>query len=175
MGDAAHDRVGPRRLAPRPANPPAPELSPEPTAQVLASRLRLVMIRLSRQLRRQDPSELTIAQHSALATVVHCGLLGVGQLAEAELLPSPAATRLADRLEEAGLVSRQVNPQDRRGVLLVATPKGREVVSRRERAGNAWLASRLASLTGSDHLAIERMVGVLEAMVADKENDKGTR
>ena len=62
---------------------------------LLAGRLRLLMVRLSRQLRRRDPSELTIAQLSALATVVLSGPLGVGQLAEIEGLPSPAATRLA--------------------------------------------------------------------------------
>jgi len=155
-----------------PVMPSAPS-APEPAAaQALASRLRLAMIRLGRQLRRQDPSELTIAQHSALATVVCNGPLGVGQLAEAELLPSPAATRLADRLEEAGLVSRQVNPHDRRGVLLEATAKGRDVVTRREQVGNAWLAARLARLNESDRRAIERMVGVLEAMVRDMENEK---
>ena len=55
---------------------------------VLAARLRLSMVRLSRQLRRVDPSELTIAQFSALATVVRNGPLGVGQLAEIEGLPS---------------------------------------------------------------------------------------
>ncbi len=57
-----------------------------------------------RQVRRQGPTELTISQFSALATgVVRAGPLGVGQLAEAEVLPSPAVTRLADKLEEAGL------------------------------------------------------------------------
>ncbi len=137
--------------------------------QVLAGRLRLALTRLGRQLRRQDPSQLTIAQVSALATVVRHGPLGVGQLAEAEILPSPAATRLADKLEEAGLVSREVNPADRRGVLLVATQKGAELVARRERVGNAWLAARLRSLSEDDRLALERAVSLLEEMVKDKE------
>ena len=77
---------------------------------LLAGRLRVSMVRLSRQLRRMDPTELTIAQFSALATVVRSGPLGVGQLAEIEGLPSPAATRLADKLEEAGLVARRHEP-----------------------------------------------------------------
>jgi len=51
---------------------------------MLAARLRLSMVRLSRQLRRMDPSELTIAQFSALATVVRSGPLGIGHLAEIE-------------------------------------------------------------------------------------------
>ncbi|MGC8626331.1 MAG: MarR family winged helix-turn-helix transcriptional regulator [Acidimicrobiales bacterium] len=136
-------------------------------AQRMAGRLRLALTRLARQLRRHDPSNLTIAQLSALATVVASGPLGVGQLAEAEILPSPAATRLADKLEEAGFVERQVNPADRRGVLLVATPAGVELVARRERAGNAWLAARLEALSEPDRAALERAIKLLEAMASE--------
>ena len=100
---------------------PVPEAS---APNLLAGRLRVSMVRLARQLRRMDPSELTIAQVSALATVVRSGPLGIGQLAEIEGLPSPAVTRLADKLEQAGLVTRSTNPADRRGVQLEATAKG---------------------------------------------------
>jgi len=97
---------------------------------VLAERLRISMIHLSRRLRRQDVSELSIAQMSGLASVVHKGPLGIGRLAELESLPGSAATRLADKLEAAGLVVRQVTPGDRRGVQVVATPAGVAVLER---------------------------------------------
>ena len=135
---------------------------------VLAGRLRLSMIRLSRQLRRQDPSELSIAQLSALATVVRSGPLGVGQLAEIEGLPSPGATRLADKLEEAGLVIRQANPADRRGVHLVASAAGAGLLARREQVGDAWLADRLGALSEPDRRALERAVALLEALAAER-------
>ena len=138
--------------------------------QVLAGRLRLAMTRLRRQLRRHDPSDLSISQLSALATVVHAGPLGVGQLAEAEILPSPAATRLADKLEEAGLVSRQMNPEDRRGVLLAATAKGSELVAQRERVGNAWLAAHLGAMQEADLVALQRAVMLLEALLCEKDS-----
>jgi DNA-binding MarR family transcriptional regulator len=141
------------------------------TPQMLAGRLRLSMIRLGRQLRRHDPSELTIAQLSALATVVQWGPLGVGQLAEIEGLPSPAATRLADRLEEAGLVARRAHPTDRRGVHVVATAAGRDLLARRERAGDAWLAERLGALGDEDRRALERAVVVLEALATERPGD----
>jgi len=134
--------------------------------QALAGRLRLSMIRLSRQLRRYDPSELTIAQLSLLASVVQAGPIGVGQLAETEGLPSPAVTRLADKLEEAGLVTRRANPADRRGVHLVATVQGEQLLARRREAGNAWLAGHLSALSEDDRLALERAVGVLESLAA---------
>jgi DNA-binding MarR family transcriptional regulator len=126
------------------------------------------MIRLGRQLRRHDPSELSIAQVSGLASVVHAGPLGVGQLAELEGLPSPAATRLADKLEAAGLVVRQANPGDRRGVQVMATAAGADLLAGRARAGNAWLAERLAALSESDRRALERAVVVLESLAAER-------
>ena len=134
---------------------------------LLAGRLRLLMVRLSRQLRRRDPSELTIAQLSALATVVLSGPLGVGQLAEIEGLPSPAATRLADKLEVAGLIARRMNPADRRGVQLMATPAGTELLTRRAQVGNAWLAGHLSALNKADRLALERAVTLLESFATE--------
>jgi len=135
---------------------------------VLAARLRLSMVRLSRQLRRMDPSELTITQFSALATVVRNGPLGVGHLAEIEGLPSPAATRLADKLELAGLVARRMNPADRRGVQLFATPEGTELLERRARIGNAWLAGHVSALCKTDRLALERAVTLLESFATER-------
>ena len=147
----------------------------DPSApHVLAGRLRLSMVRLSRQLRRMDPSELTIAQFSALATVVRHGPLGIGQLAEIEGLPSPAATRLADKLEIAGLVARKMNPADRRGVQLVATQEGTELLERRARIGNAWLAEHLSALGKADRLAVERAVTVLESFATERTGDTPT-
>lgn len=140
----------------------------EASPAVLAGRLRFSMMRLSRQLRRREPSELTITQRSALATVVRGGPVSMGQLAEIEGLPSPAATRLADKLEEAGLVRRQINPDDRRGVLIVPTTDGIELVAHRDQTGNAWLAERIAGLRDSDRRALERAVVVLEALAAEQ-------
>ena len=142
---------------------PAPEL---------AAHLRRALVLLRRRLRRQSPSELTVSQLSVLATVVRCGPLGVGQLADAEVLPSPAVSRLADKLEEAGLVARGRNPADRRGVLLEATAAGAELLARREQAANAWLAEHVAALPRADRLALQRAVQVLESLAGtgtDKE------
>lgn len=126
------------------------------------------MVRLARHLRRMDPNELTITQFSALATAVQHGPLGIGQLAEIEGLPSLAATRLADKLEEAGLVTRRPNPADRRGVQLAATAKGSKLLERRARIGNAWLAEQLSALSKADRLAVERAVALLESFATER-------
>jgi len=133
----------------------------------LAEALRLAMIHLGRQVRRHDPAELSIAQVSGLASVVHHGPLGVGRLAELESLPSSAATRLTDKLEAAGLVVRRATPGDRRGVQVAATEAGVALLARYAGAGHAWLADRLVLLSESDRRVLERAVVVLRTLASD--------
>jgi DNA-binding MarR family transcriptional regulator len=129
----------------------------------LAERLRLTFVRLGRQLRRDDPPDLSITLYSALSVVIDHGELAIGELAEAEGVPASAATRIADRLEEAGLVTRRANPRDRRGVNVASTAEGRRLVADRRQRGNAWLAARLAGLTPEQRQALADALGVLEA------------
>jgi DNA-binding MarR family transcriptional regulator len=48
--------------------------------------------------------------------------------AEALMLTASAATKRLDRLERAGLIRREPDPADRRGVQITLTPKGRRLV-----------------------------------------------
>ncbi len=131
----------------------------------LAERMRLTLVRLGRQLRRDDPPGLSITLYSALAAVAESGELAIGELADAERVPSSAATRIADKLEEAGWVTRRPNPQDRRGVNLAVTEAGRRLIEDRRRRGNAWLATRLAGLTAVQQQTLADALDVLDAMV----------
>lgn len=130
---------------------------------VLADRLRLTMVRLGRQLRRDDPPGLTVTLYSALAVIADHGELAIGELAEAEGLPSSAATRIGDRLEAAGWVVRRANPHDRRSVILAITAAGRRLVAERRARGNAWLAARLAQLPLAKRQALADALNLLDA------------
>jgi DNA-binding MarR family transcriptional regulator len=69
-----------------------------------------------------------------------------GKLAEIAELSSGAMTNRLDRLEEAGLVRRLPDPEDRRGVLVELTPKGKRAyrdASGAEAAKEALIASAL--------------------------------
>ena len=125
------------------------------------------MILLGRKLRHQDPPGVSVTQHLALATIAKRGQIAIGDLAEAERLPSSAATRLADRLEEAGLVARLRDPDDRRGVLVALTEEGRRVMDERRRVGNAWLAGRLARLTPAQMASLDEALDAIEQVVLD--------
>ncbi len=147
------------------AKSPPPRAAGAESAVELADRLRVTAVRLGRQLRRRDRSGLTMSQYSALATVVDHGALSVGELATSEHVPSPGATRIADRLEESGLIARQRNPHDRRGVVLTPTREGRRLVTRQRARGNAWLASRLADITPAEREVLRDALVLLEAAV----------
>lgn len=145
--------------------------SGSPALAALADRTRVAMVRLGRQIRRQDPPGPSVSLYSALATIAVHGELAIGALAEAERLPSSAVTRLADRLEDAGLVERRRHPTDRRGVNLAITPHGREVLDQHRQKGNAWLARRLARLSRSERATLAAALGLLEALADDDESD----
>jgi DNA-binding MarR family transcriptional regulator len=55
------------------------------------------------------------------------GRLSAGQLAEASSLTTGAITAVIDRLERAGYAQRVPDPDDRRRVLVEATPRTREL------------------------------------------------
>lgn len=50
--------------------------------------------------------------------------LTMSELADVVLLSPSGVTRLVDRLERSGYVSRECNPADRRSMFAVITPKG---------------------------------------------------
>lgn len=58
------------------------------------------------------------------------GRLRMQDLAEAVLLSKSGLTRLVDRMEEAGLVSRRACPTDRRGTYAQVTVEGRATLRR---------------------------------------------
>ena len=74
-----------------------------------------------------EPSPLTITQQIALAIVVDDGPLRLRALAGRIGTTAATATRSTDALESQGLVKRQADPSDGRGVLVGATRKGRRV------------------------------------------------
>jgi DNA-binding MarR family transcriptional regulator len=58
------------------------------------------------------------------------GAMRMSELAEMALISRSAATRLVDKIEQAGYVERYVCPTDRRGMVVSLTPEGRKVQER---------------------------------------------
>ena len=136
----------------------------------MADRLHSAAIHLLRRVRREDEATgLTGARLSAMSVVVFAGPLTVGQLAAAEQVRSPTASKLVTELEALGLVTRESAPGDRRVTEVRATPRGRWVLQAGRRRRVANLAGRLGDLGPDDLAVLDRAAAILEEVLAERE------
>jgi DNA-binding MarR family transcriptional regulator len=137
--------------------------SPAREVEAVADRLHSAAFHLLRRLRvEDDASGISPPRLSALSVVVLAGPIGIGELAAAEGVAAPTMTRLVDRLERDGLVGRGPDPDDRRGVLVRATPKGSRELRRGRRRRVQALAAGLRRLDETDLAAVARGVELIE-------------
>jgi DNA-binding MarR family transcriptional regulator len=116
-----------------------------------AHAVRLAVMRLARQLRRQRTDEsLTLSQTSALAVLDRLGPLTPGALAEQENVQPPTMTKLVAGLEARGLVSTAPHPSDGRQKLVAVTPGAHAMLEADRSARDAWLAVRMGDLTPAE-------------------------
>lgn len=129
----------------------------------VAARLHSASIRLLRTLRREDDgSGLSAPRLSALSVVVFAGPVSLAELAEAEQVRPPTMSRIVDALVDRGLITRVVDPRDRRSVRIAATAEGIHLLEAgRERRVHA-LIRRLSRLADSERRALARGVEILE-------------
>ena len=129
----------------------------------VAARLHSASIRLLRTLRREDDgSGLSAPRLSALSVVVFAGPVSLVELANAEQVRPPTMSRIVDALVDRGLVTRVVDPRDRRSVRITATAEGSHLLEAgRERRVGA-LIRRLSRLADSERRALARGVEILE-------------
>ena len=134
------------------------------THAALATELRIVISRLSRQLRHETVGTLTLSQWSALAAVETAGPVRVGDIAELEHVSAPTATRLVASLEDAGLVSRTVDDDDRRSALIRIAEPGRRALAEVRRKRTEALAARLAGWSDDDLVRLSQALPLLERL-----------
>jgi DNA-binding MarR family transcriptional regulator len=127
----------------------------------LATRFRFALFPVVRQLRHHNV-DLTASQASALATIARRGPLTVGELAKAEHVSSPMITKIAKGLEEERLVTRTVDPLDKRVTQLAITKEGERRLERSRSRKNAWLAKQFDNLSAGELAAIDAVIPVLE-------------
>ena len=129
---------------------------------LLASRFRQALMPLVRQLRTNVEAGMTPGQMSALGTVDRLGPITLGDLAAAERVTPPMATKLANALEEKGLVERLPCADDKRVVRLQLAAEGKDLLDRARVRRDAWLAELFAELTADERAALAGAVEVFE-------------
>ena len=94
------------------------------------SELYAIVLRIARRVQDGDEA-FTATQRLALIETVAVGPLRLGQLASRMDTTPATATRAVDALEVSGFVTRRPDPDDRRGTVVQATPKGQRWSDRR--------------------------------------------
>ena len=111
------------------------------------ARLRIVLTRIARALDRQSRGHtLTSTQASVLATAARLGPVRITELAEIEGINPTMMSRIVGKLEDAGLLHRRADPDDRRAALVEPTTAGRELQRHVREERTRLLAEHLATL-----------------------------
>jgi len=140
----------------------------ETSAVDVANRLRPVLLRLSRELRREiETLGITSRQATLLWLIREHPGLNLRELAALERISAPALSGHVDRLERAGLIERVRSGDDRRRVGLVLTGDGARLLRRVRARRTSWLAERIEALDPDEIEAIERAVEPLQRLLAE--------
>jgi DNA-binding MarR family transcriptional regulator len=136
----------------------------EPTAEVIAGRLRISATRLARRLRQEAQTGLSPSQLSALTTVERHGPVTLGALAELEKVAPPSVTRVVAKLVVDGGVTRPRDQDDRRVTRVVVTSKGRNLLTASRRRKTNWLTTRRGELDAHDRARLAEALDVLDEL-----------
>jgi DNA-binding MarR family transcriptional regulator len=125
-----------------------------------------VVGRLSRRLNAlARGSGLTPTQLSTLGVIARQGPIRLSDLAEIESMNPTMVSRIVAALDEAGLVRRRTDPDDRRSGLLEVTAAGRRTHDRLRAERGRALTQGLEALDARDAGAIEAALPALEQLV----------
>ncbi|WP_103942444.1 MarR family winged helix-turn-helix transcriptional regulator [Thermomonospora echinospora] len=116
-------------------------------------------------------------EFDVLATLRRAGSpegMTAGMLARSSMVTSGAVTNRLDRLVAKGYVTRDVDPANRRTVIVALTPAGRELI---DRAVAAHLDNERRILAALDRHQQDDLVAILRALLlslGDKANDEAS-
>ena len=92
--------------------------------------------------------------------------LSPGRLSSAVMLSTGGMTKRLDRMEQAGLLTRSPDPDDRRGILVGLTARGRRAVDAAVEAHIANEARLLGALTTTERAQLQRLLRSLNASIS---------
>lgn len=114
----------------------------------VAVALHRAAIRLLRTVRAaDDETGVSAPKLSALSVLVFGGAQSLTSLARAEQVTPATMSKLVSDLEGAGLVAKRADREDKRGVRIEVTAKGRALMEEGRKRRLALLNARIAKLT----------------------------
>ena len=124
-------------------------------------------------MRHQDDGDLGATSTAALATVRKRGPVTLGELAACEQVSPPTMTKVVEKLESRGFVTRRVDPDDRRVARVTVTTAGTRYLERTRARRTAWLAARLGELDAEHRAQLTSTIELLEAIIGEPGGGSG--
>lgn len=97
---------------------------------------------------------LTPAQYGVLNCLWSEGQLSPKQIAESMHLEATTVSGILDKMQKAGFIERSIDPDNRRNVLVVATPKAASIREQVEDATAQMNQSALQNLSSAEQAAL---------------------
>jgi DNA-binding MarR family transcriptional regulator len=133
----------------------------------LGVELLAVVARLNRLATQRIQLPLPVAQARLLSTIEAHGEARICDLAAIDHCSQPTMTTQVRRLEEAGLVTRTVDPGDARAVRIRITPEGVRTLNRVRVDRAAAIDPLLARLKSAERQVLADAVRVLRRLIED--------
>lgn len=139
------------------------------------ARLRTALFRTTRLIQRRDPAgtdpevDLTRTQLSVLASAARLGPIGLSELAQVEDVNPTMLSRIVAKLDDAGLIERTADPQDRRAARVQVTEAGRSLHLKLRATRTLRLRERLAELTPAHLQTLLAALPALEELAGPAE------
>jgi DNA-binding MarR family transcriptional regulator len=136
-----------------------------PLDDATVDRLRAALGRISRRIDRHVSGDgLTRTELSVLASVDIRGPIGLGELGDYEGVNPTMLSRVVGKLEGAGLIRRQADPDDRRAVRVEVTADGAALRHRLLTQRSQLLSRQLADLPDETMRSLVTAIPALEAL-----------
>ncbi|MCT7365602.1 MarR family transcriptional regulator [Mycolicibacterium llatzerense] len=136
------------------------------TDTTLGSDLLAVVARINRLANQRVRLPLPFAQARLLSTIEAEGRARISDLAGLDHCSQPTMTTQVRRLEDAGLVSRTVDPHDARAVLISITPQGIATLAQVRADRGSAIDPVLDALDSSDRETLAAAVEIMRGMLA---------
>lgn len=133
----------------------------------LGADLLAVVARLNRYATQRIQMQLPAAQARLLSTIDAHGEARICDLAAVDHCSQPTMTTQVRRLEDAGLVTRMVDPGDARAVRIKITPQGLQTLNRVRADRASAIEPQLGKLDAADRETLVDAVSVLRRLLDD--------
>lgn len=114
-----------------------------------------------------DETGVSAPKLSALSVLTFGGPMSLSGLARAEQVTAATMSKLVSELEVGGLVAKRADREDKRGVRVEVTARGRALMEEGRRRRLALLQARIAKLSRDERALLDRAAEIMLKLSSD--------